>query len=140
MCTLGHETTSGVLSFVVHSLITNSGAYAKLKAEVDTVVGERAVTLEDIPKLTYMTGMFLRRVRLRYAYLARLGTAAVIREAMRLYPPASARAVVPIEDTTIGNGKYAMKKGSILVVQTICAQRDTRVYGEDVSNVPGCLT
>jgi cytochrome P450/NADPH-cytochrome P450 reductase len=52
---------------------------------------------------------------------------------MRLFPPATARGVVPLEDTTIAGGKYAMKKGSILIIQNICAQRDTKVFGEDVS-------
>jgi cytochrome P450 / NADPH-cytochrome P450 reductase len=51
---------------------------------------------------------------------------------MRLFPPATARGVVPIEDTTLMNGKYAVKKGSVLVVQTICAQRDPKVWGDDV--------
>jgi cytochrome P450/NADPH-cytochrome P450 reductase len=45
-----------VLSFVVHCLLTNPDAYMKLQAEVDAVLGERVVTLADIPKMPYMTG------------------------------------------------------------------------------------
>jgi cytochrome P450/NADPH-cytochrome P450 reductase len=58
---------------------------------------------------------------------------AVIREAMRLCPPAAARGVVSLEDTTLCNGKYAIKKGQVMVVQTICTQRDPVLWGEDVS-------
>jgi hypothetical protein len=58
---------------------------------------------------------------------------AVIREAMRLYPPVPARLVVPREDTTVLNGKYALKKDAWMVVQTMSAQRDPKVWGENVS-------
>jgi hypothetical protein len=43
---------------VVHSLLTTPDAYAKFKAEIDTVIGDRTVILEDIPKLPYMTGQY----------------------------------------------------------------------------------
>lgn len=52
---------------------------------------------------------------------------------MRLYPPATARGVVSLEDTTVCDGKYAIKKGQFLVIQNICAQRDPKLWGEDVS-------
>jgi cytochrome P450 / NADPH-cytochrome P450 reductase len=55
----GHETTSGVLSFVIHSLLTTPDAYAKLRAEVDSVIGDRVVTLEDIAKMPYLTGTWV---------------------------------------------------------------------------------
>jgi cytochrome P450 len=56
----GHETTSGALSFVTHCLLTNPDAYLKLQAEVDSVIGERTVTLADIGKMPYMTGLLSR--------------------------------------------------------------------------------
>jgi hypothetical protein len=42
----------------MHALLTTPDAYAKLKAEIDTVIGERTVTFEDIPKFPYMTGRY----------------------------------------------------------------------------------
>jgi cytochrome P450/NADPH-cytochrome P450 reductase len=57
----------------------------------------------------------------------------VIREAMRLHPPVTARGTSSMEDQTIGNGKYAIKKGQFIIVQNICAQRDPKVWGDDVS-------
>jgi cytochrome P450/NADPH-cytochrome P450 reductase len=109
-----------VLSFIVHSLLTSPDAMDKLRAEVDTVVGTRTVALADIPKLEYMT--------------------AVIREAMRLFPPATGRGVVPLEDTTLLGGKYAVKKGDVLRINTLAAQRDSKVFGEDVSTENGVRT
>jgi cytochrome P450/NADPH-cytochrome P450 reductase len=84
----------------------------KLRAEIDDVLGDRMVTLDDIPKLPYLT--------------------AVIRETMRLFPPVTARVVVPIEDTTLLGGKYAVKAGEVLRVSTVACQRDTAVYGDNV--------
>jgi cytochrome P450/NADPH-cytochrome P450 reductase len=52
---------------------------------------------------------------------------------MRLYPPVSGRAVVPKEDTTLCGGKYAVKAGEFLIVSTYVAQRDEKVWGDDVS-------
>jgi cytochrome P450/NADPH-cytochrome P450 reductase len=54
-------------------------------------------------------------------------------KSMRLYPPATARGVVPHEDTTLCNGKYAVKAGQIIGIQSMITQRDTTVFGEDVS-------
>jgi cytochrome P450/NADPH-cytochrome P450 reductase len=58
---------------------------------------------------------------------------AVMRETLRMYPPASARSVAAIEDTTLSGGKYAVKAGENLVVVSIVAQHDPAVWGEDVS-------
>jgi cytochrome P450/NADPH-cytochrome P450 reductase len=125
----GHETTSGVLSFVVHCLLTNPDAYVKLQAEIDAVIGDRTVTLADIAKMPYMTGPCATLPpppRRSHAHTA------VVRETMRLHPPVSARGVSAIEDTTLCGGKYAVKKGAFFRLQTICAQRDPAVWGEDV--------
>ena len=54
-----------------------------------------------------------------------------MRETLRLQPPATARTVTPLEDTTIGGGKYAVKAGTPLVVQVWVAMKDPKVWGED---------
>lgn len=64
----GHETTAGSLTFALYLLSQDPNAEARLQAEVDAVLGTRAPTLEDVPRLPY--------------------TRAVVHEAMRLYPPA----------------------------------------------------
>jgi cytochrome P450/NADPH-cytochrome P450 reductase len=59
---------------------------------------------------------------------------------MRLYPPVSGRLVVPLEDTTLANGKYAVKKDAWMVVQNMSAQQDPKLWGEDVSCFPSVLS
>ena len=54
-----------------------------------------------------------------------------MRETLRLQPPASARGIYSLEDTTLLNGKYAIKKGATLVAQNWVAMRDPAVWGED---------
>ncbi|KAF7341717.1 Fatty acid hydroxylase [Mycena sanguinolenta] len=57
---------------------------------------------------------------------------AVMRETLRLYPTASARATNAREDTTLDGGKYALKKGDIIIVLTGPMQRDPSIWGSDV--------
>jgi cytochrome P450 len=87
----GHETTSNALTWTFYLLGQHPEAAAKLYDEVDRVLGSRAPTLADLPHLTY--------------------TGQVIKEAMRLYPPAwvlnGRRALV---DTTLGG--YAIPRGT----------------------------
>lgn len=43
----GSETTSSMLSFVILSLLKHEDVQAKVRAEIDTVVGDREVHLTD---------------------------------------------------------------------------------------------
>ncbi|GJE90389.1 bifunctional P-450/NADPH-P450 reductase [Phanerochaete sordida] len=107
----GHETTSGMLTFTMYYLLKNPEAMRKLREEVDTVVGSRPMTVDDVNKLPYMI--------------------AVMRESLRLGPPASARGASPYEDTVIGGGKYALEKDVTIVCSVYNVHRDTKVWGED---------
>jgi cytochrome P450 len=64
----GHETTSNALTWTFYLLGKHPMVAAKLFTEVDSVLAGRAPTLADLPKLTY--------------------TAQILKESMRLYPPA----------------------------------------------------
>jgi cytochrome P450 len=64
----GHETTANALAFTWMLLSREPVVWRKLRAEVDTVLGQRTLTAEDLSKLKY--------------------TRMVLEEAMRLYPPA----------------------------------------------------
>lgn len=66
----GHETTAVAMTFTFYLLSAHPQERAKLEAELDAVLGARAPTAEDLPKLVY--------------------TRQVVEEAMRLYPPAPA--------------------------------------------------
>lgn len=64
----GHETTALALTFGFQLLARNLGALEKLSEEVTGVLGGRSPTFEDLPRLPYAD--------------------AVVRETLRLYPPA----------------------------------------------------
>jgi cytochrome P450 len=64
----GHETTARTMTFAWYALATNPHVAEKLYAELDTVLGDHTPTLEDLHHLPY--------------------TLQVIKEVLRLYPPA----------------------------------------------------
>ncbi|MEZ4380688.1 MAG: cytochrome P450 [Nannocystaceae bacterium] len=64
----GHETTANALTFTLTLLAEHPELDARLKAEVREVVGDRAPCAADLPALPF--------------------TDAVVKEALRLYPPA----------------------------------------------------
>lgn len=63
----GHETTANSLAWTWYLLDHSPRVAKKLRGELDAVLGGRAATLDDVPKLPY--------------------TRAVFEESMRLYPP-----------------------------------------------------
>ncbi|KAJ7470036.1 cytochrome P450, partial [Mycena galericulata] len=85
----------------------------KLHAEIDTVLGDRSAQAEDFSKMPYLTSK------------------PVMRESLRLTPTAPRRGVTPLEDTTIGGGKYFVKAGTAMSVQVWNMHRDPVVWGED---------
>src|SRR2546423_14746649 len=64
----GHETTASTLSWTWWLLAQNPAVEAKLHAELDAVLGDRAPSLDDLPRLAY--------------------TGHAITESLRLYPAA----------------------------------------------------
>lgn len=64
----GHETTANSLAFTLYLLSKNAEAKKKMQQEIDAVIGTGEITFEKLHRLEYTT--------------------MVIKEAMRLYPPA----------------------------------------------------
>jgi len=94
----GHETTALALSWSFYLLTQHPDAAARLYAEVDAVLGDRAPTYADLPRLPYA----LR----------------VLKEALRLYPPSSAILRVALRDTVLEDGRgrrYPIRKGAAVV-------------------------
>jgi cytochrome P450 len=62
----GYETNANTMAFVVYFLSTHPEAQRRLQQEVDDVLGGRAPTLDDIPKVRglAMTKLELVAVRL----------------------------------------------------------------------------
>lgn len=102
----GHETTASTLSWTWWLLAQNPAAEAKLHAELDTVLRDRAPSLDDLPKLPY--------------------TANVISESLRLYPPAWGLARVAVEDHELAG--YPVRKGMGIAMAQWVVHRDTRWY------------
>lgn len=102
----GHETTASTLSWTWWLLAQNPAAEAKLHAELESVLGGRAPSLDDLPRLPY--------------------TANVITESLRLYPPAWGLARVAVEDHELAG--YPVKKGMGIAMAQWVVHRDTRWY------------
>ena len=66
MLVAGHETTAAVLTWALFELVKNPDAMKKIQDEIDSVVGDRQPTYEDIEKLEY--------------------TRLVVAETLRMYP------------------------------------------------------
>ena len=64
----GHETTSNAMTWALHLLAEHPDSQDRLAAELQEVLGDRPLRFEDLDKLVY--------------------TEMVIKEAMRLFPPA----------------------------------------------------
>lgn len=104
----GHETTSNALTWTLYALSQNPEIEAALVAEVQTVLGDRAPTFEDLPKLAL--------------------TERVLKESMRMYPPVPSMARLASEDTTIGG--YDVPKGSEIILWVYMTHHDPRFYPE----------
>ncbi|KAG8832855.1 hypothetical protein FRC17_000510 [Serendipita sp. 399] len=106
----GHETTSGMLSFITYELLKKPSAYARVREEVDTVLQGKPVQPEHLSKLPYIV--------------------AVMRESLRLHPPATIIGVTSPQDTVV-LGKYFIQMNTVVTLQIAQIHRDPDVYGED---------
>lgn len=107
----GHETTSGMLSCAIYALLKHPEVLKKAYEEVDRVLGgdlNVKPTYQQVTQLTYITQ--------------------ILKEALRLWPPAPAYGVAPIKDEVIG-GKYKLKKGTFVLVHVLALHRDPSVWG-----------
>ena len=94
----GHETTSGLLSCAIYALLKHPEVLRKACEEVDRVLGpdvEVKPTYQQVTQLSYITQ--------------------ILKEALRLWPPAPAYGISPLNDETIG-GKYKLKKNTFITV------------------------
>jgi cytochrome P450/NADPH-cytochrome P450 reductase len=113
---LGHETTSGLLSFLFYFLLKSPSAYQAAQDEVERVIGRGPITVDHMSKLPYIS--------------------ACLREALRLTPTAPAFVLQMRPDATddhtyIGGGKYRVERGQPIVALLSNLHRDPAVYGDD---------
>jgi cytochrome P450 len=120
----GHETTALALSWTWYLLTQNPDAENKLHQEVDTVLGGKVPTLKDVPLLIY--------------------TDRVIKESMRLYPPAWSLAREVANEFEVGG--YRIPAGANVVMSQWLLQHDSRFFKDPMRFDPdrwgteGCQT
>src|SRR5438128_5945447 len=108
----GHETTSGLLSCAIYALLKHPDVLKKAYDEVDRVLGADVnvrPTYQRVTQLTYITQ--------------------ILKEALRLWPPAPAYGISPLNDETIGGGKYKLRKGTFTTILVTALHRDPSVWG-----------
>jgi len=102
----GHETTANALTWTWYLLSQHPGVEAKLRSELDEVLGGRMPEFSDVSRLRY--------------------TEMVLMESMRLYPPAWAVGRLSAVDCEIG-GYFVPRKSLVLMSQYVM-HRDGRYY------------
>ncbi len=110
----GHETTAITLSWTFYLLCQDAEVDGKLLAELNNVLEGRAPTVEDLP-------------RLRYADM-------VVKESMRLYPPAWGIGREAVGECEIG--AFRVPAGTQLLMSPWVMHRDPRYFEEPETFYP----
>ncbi|WP_059005727.1 cytochrome P450 [Streptomyces specialis] len=105
----GHETTAVSLTFTLHLLGLHLEEQALARAEVERVLGDRTPTAADAEKLVRVTR--------------------VLKEAMRLYPAATAIGRRVVADAEFGG--HLVPAGSDIVVAPWVTHRHPAYWGDD---------
>lgn len=101
----GHETTANALDWAFFTLAQNPEAEARLREEISTL-GGRPPTMADLPNLPY--------------------SEQVMKEVLRLFPPAAGMTREPIHDLDLGG--YRFPKGANLAISTYAMHRDPTLF------------
>lgn len=104
----GHETTAVALSWTWFLLARHPEVAAQLHNEVREVLGDRKPTVADIPRLRY--------------------TDCVVKESMRLYPPAWGIGRKALADFEVGG--YRLPAGTTVFMMQWITHRDARFFPE----------
>jgi cytochrome P450 len=110
----GHETTARTMSNAWYALSRNPEVLVNLQLELDSVLQGRIPTVEDLRKLPY--------------------TLKIIKEVLRLYPPAPFYARDAIEDDVI-NG-YKIRKGSAILMSPYYTHRHPEFWEDPLKFDP----
>ena len=110
----GHETTALTLAWSWYLLGETPEAEKKFHAELDEVLGDRDATFGDLTRLKF--------------------TEQVVKESMRLYPPAYGRGREAIKDCEIGG--YHVPPGTQVFMFQWATHRDARFFDEPLRFKP----
>ncbi len=111
----GHETTALTLGWAFVALAQQPHAEAALHAELDSVLGGALPTAESLAQLPY--------------------TQAVIKEVLRLYPPAWFIAREPVADVMLDGGDV-LPKGALVLGVSYGTHRDPTHYPDPLAFRP----
>jgi len=114
----GYETVANALSWTWLLLGQNPEAEARMHAEIDSALGGRLPTLDDLPRLKY--------------------TEMVFAESMRLYPPAWAMGRQTTKDVEIG--PYKFPEGTYLFFSQYIMQRSEEQFADPLRFDPERFT
>ncbi|KAK7243292.1 hypothetical protein RIF29_38085 [Crotalaria pallida] len=106
MLIAGHETSAAVLTWTFYLLSKEPSVMFKLQEEVDSVLGDRFPTIEDMKKLKYTTR--------------------VINESLRLYPQPPVLIRRSIEDDVLG--EYPIKRGEDIFISVWNLHRSPKLW------------
>lgn len=102
----GHETSAAVLTWTFYLLSQDPGVMSKLKKEVDTVLGDRFPTIEDLKNLKY--------------------TSRVISESLRLYPQPPVLIRRSLEGDVLG--EYPIRRGEDIFISVWNLHRSPQLW------------
>jgi cytochrome P450 len=101
----GHDTTSTTLTYALWALGCNPAMQDRVRAEA-AAIGDRELTPDDVPRLTY--------------------SVRVLHEALRLCPPGAATARMTTHDVEVDG--YRVDAGTVLLVGIYAMHRDPALW------------
>jgi len=110
----GHETTALTLAWTWYLLGGNAEAEKLFHQELDQVLGDRDATMADLPRLKF--------------------TEQILKESMRLYPPAFGLGREAINDCE--NGGFPVPAGTQVFMFQWATQRDGRFFADPAAFKP----
>lgn len=108
MLIAGHETSAAVLTWTFYLLSKEPAVLSKLQDEVDSILGDRFPTIEDMKKLKY--------------------TARVINESLRLYPQPPVLIRRSLGDDVLG--KYPIKRDEDIFISVWNLHRSPHIWDD----------
>lgn len=115
----GHETTANGTTWALYLLAQYPEIQKALQAEVLSAVGERAITMSDLPRLPLALQTF--------------------KEAMRLYPPAYIIVREALHDVELQGG-VRVRQGELVALCEYIVQRNERYFPDPLRFDPGRFT
>jgi cytochrome P450 len=110
----GHETTASVLTWVFYILARQPALAARLRAEIDRVIGDGEIAFEHTRQLPLVRAVF--------------------RETLRLYPPITFLPRVALRDAQVGSRK--LKRGALVMISPWTLHRHAAYWNEPDAFIP----